>query len=206
MKKLKVLLMFIIAFLVIGYEVKARSNKRSTSPHQRKKLKTVVKLAEKQDAEALTEVFMRALHISMFPFTPKGYTRRFTYKKWQKKFQERISSKEWILYAAEVEGEVVGMIGATKNPHPPLEYKTMIRSLYVDPDFHGMGIGTLLFQTLIERLKKEKKNKIILWTIKANMSVRAFYTKQGGGLAEHLKLPKEHPEMPHVAYIWELVE
>lgn len=54
-----------------------------------------------------------------------------------------------------------------------------ITDFYVEPFFVGQGIGRLLIEYLIRKVRKEGVHKVILWVIKDNMKARKFYEANG---------------------------
>ena len=59
-------------------------------------------------------------------------------------------------------------------------YDCEIVSLYIKPEYKGIGIGTLLFNKTINYLKDKGKKNLILWCIKQNEKSLSFYKKLGG--------------------------
>lgn len=80
--------------------------------------------------------------------------------------------KAWI---AEVEGKRVGSIMLTRKD----EKTARLRVLYVDPKYHGHGIGSMLVKECIEFAKKCKYEQITLWTNNKLESARKIYEANG---------------------------
>lgn len=59
-------------------------------------------------------------------------------------------------------------------------YDCELVSLYIKPDYKGIGIGTLLFNETINHLKEKGKKNLILWCLKDNVKALDFYKKLGG--------------------------
>lgn len=55
-----------------------------------------------------------------------------------------------------------------------------ITALYVKTDLKYNGIGTKLFQFVVNEFKSQSKSKMILWCLKDNEPSKKFYTKMGG--------------------------
>ncbi|MCI8471394.1 MAG: GNAT family N-acetyltransferase, partial [Clostridia bacterium] len=53
-------------------------------------------------------------------------------------------------------------------------------ALYVKPNLKYKGIGTQLFQFVINEFKSKNKTKMILWCLKDSEPSKKFYTKMGG--------------------------
>ena len=53
-------------------------------------------------------------------------------------------------------------------------------ALYVKPELKYSGIGTKMFNYVVNEFKKKNKSKMILWCLKDNEPSKKFYTKMGG--------------------------
>lgn len=84
---------------------------------------------------------------------------------------------------AELENEVVGFCRyADSNEFTPdmQDIDCEITVLYVKADLKYNGIGTKLFQFVVNEFKSQSKSKMILWCLKDNEPSKKFYTKMGG--------------------------
>ena len=84
---------------------------------------------------------------------------------------------------AEIENEVVGFCRyADSNEFTPemQDIDCEITALYVKPDLKYKGIGTRLFQFVIDEFKNKSKVRMILWCLKENEPSKRFYRKKGG--------------------------
>lgn len=74
----------------------------------------------------------------------------------------------------------------TLSPETP-EADCELSALYVKPNLKSNGIGTKMFQYVINEFKTQNKTKMIIWCLKDNYPSRNFYEKMGG------KIIKERP-------------
>lgn len=84
---------------------------------------------------------------------------------------------------AEIENKVVGFCRYTDSNEFTPEMQDIdceITALYVKPDLKYNGIGTKLFQFVVDEFKRKNKTKMILWCLKENEPSKKFYTKMGG--------------------------
>lgn len=79
---------------------------------------------------------------------------------------------------AVVNNEVVGFCRYISDCDSP--YLGELSALYVRPDLKGIGIGTKLFDYVVNEFKKCGKTKMILWCLKDNYKSRKFYSNKGG--------------------------
>lgn len=86
------------------------------------------------------------------------------------------------IHVAEVNGRVVGAVGANDQGH--------IWMLYVLPAFQGLGIGSALYDATIDKIRKTGRRKAVLEVLAANESAVAFYRTRGwvpeGRRTEHI--------------------
>jgi GNAT superfamily N-acetyltransferase len=74
-------------------------------------------------------------------------------------------------------GSVVGVIRIGRDPDEPTVGHVF--SLYVDPDFHGVGIGGQLLAEADRWFASEGLAQSTLWVFEANVQARAFYARHG---------------------------
>lgn len=55
-----------------------------------------------------------------------------------------------------------------------------LTALYVEPSLKGNGVGTKLFEKVVEDFKKLGRKKMVIWCFKENWRGRSFYEKIGG--------------------------
>lgn len=83
--------------------------------------------------------------------------------------------------------EIVGFCRyIDNNSHTPnmSDIDCEISALYVKPNCKYMGIGTKLFNYVINEFRKKNKTQMILWCLKDNEPSKKFYTKMGGKIAK----------------------
>ena len=91
--------------------------------------------------------------------------------------------KENGFIVAELNNQVVGFcryIDSNKFTQDIPNIDCELLALYVKPKLKYNGIGTRLFQFVINDFKSKNKNKMILWCLKDNEPSKKFYTKMGG--------------------------
>ncbi len=84
---------------------------------------------------------------------------------------------------AELNKEIVGYCWYVDNNSFTPNIKEIdceITALYVKPDLKYNGIGTKLFQFVVNDFKNKNKTKMIVWCLKENEPSKKFYTKMGG--------------------------
>lgn len=77
-----------------------------------------------------------------------------------------------------------GIIDSNKFTQDIPNIDCELLALYVKPKLKYNGIGTRLFQFVINDFKSKNKNKMILWCLKDNEPSKKFYTKMGGKISK----------------------
>ena len=94
-----------------------------------------------------------------------------------------ITAMHWqSIHVAELDGAVVGAVGANDQGH--------MWMLYVLPDCQGLGIGSALYSAAIDNMRKSGTRKAMLEVLAANESAVSFYRTRGwvpeGRRTEHI--------------------
>ena len=95
--------------------------------------------------------------------------------------------KENGFIVAELNNQVVGFcryIDSNKFTQDMLDIDCELLALYVKPNLKYNGIGTKLFQFVVNEFKSKNKTKMILWCLKDNEPSKKFYTKMGGKIVK----------------------
>ncbi len=95
--------------------------------------------------------------------------------------------KENGFIVAELNNQVVGFcryIDSNKFTQDIPNIDCELLALYVKPKLKYNGIGTRLFQFVMNDFKSKNKNKMILWCLKDNEPSKKFYTKMGGKISK----------------------
>lgn len=69
--------------------------------------------------------------------------------------------------------------------------------LYVDPDWHGKGVGAALLSAV-----SDNRTELNLWTFQANAQARRFYERQGFDLIAVTDGSGNEERCPDVHYRW----
>ena len=77
------------------------------------------------------------------------------------------------------EGQVIGFGSCGRQRAADLPYTGEVFTLYISPDYQGLGSGRLLLRALFERLVKCGHQSSLLWVLQGNPS-RFFYERLGG--------------------------
>ena len=99
--------------------------------------------------------------------------------------------KETGFIVAELNNEVVGFCRYIDNNNFTQDIADIdceLLSIYVKPTLKYNGIGTKMFQYIVEEFKRKNKTKMILWCLKDNEPSKEFYTKMGGKIVREKEI------------------
>ena len=104
---------------------------------------------------------------------------------------------------AEFENKVVGFCRYSDNNEFTPNISNIdceLLALYVKPNLKYNGIGTKLFQFVINEFKSKNKTKMILWCLKNNEPSKKFYTKMGGKIIKERRIEIGEKEYLEVGF------
>ncbi len=113
--------------------------------------------------------------------TSPGYADSYT-----KKLLKAISEKNGKIFFAEAEGRIAGFIAGTIQPQAPggtlqvvPSNPSWIRELYVDSEFRGKGVGSLLMKTMEDYFKSKGCDTTLVGVFSPNTDSHSFYESKG---------------------------
>jgi len=145
-------------------------------------MQLTIRRAKVDDLSAMYVISLRAhqlLYATLIPPDRRfDFDRRYTSSKesseaYISRMVARSKRPDWHMWVAESGGKIVGYTLEKR------ERATFIqnRGLFVDPDYHGRGVGTKLFET---SLKIAKLGDVIrLSVVKNNLRAKHLYEKHG---------------------------
>lgn len=108
---------------------------------------------------------------------------------------------------AESNKEVVGFcryIDSNKFTQDILDIDCELLALYVKPELKYNGIGTKLFQFVMNEFKSKNKTKMILWCLKDNNPSKEFYKKMGGEIIKERVIEIEKQNYQEVGFVYNI--
>ena len=91
----------------------------------------------------------------------------------QVQWAEALADPAIEIYLAEVDEMPAGSVGVGHG---------FLRTLYVLPQHQGTGLGSMLHDHALERLRALGSTEAKLWTLEANNGARRFYERRGWSL------------------------
>lgn len=115
--------------------------------------------------------------------------------------------KENGFIVAELDKKIVGFcryIDSNKYTHEVQDIDCELIALYVKPDLKYNGIGTKLFQFVIDKFKNINKKKMIIWCLKDNEPSKKFYKKMGGTVIKERLIKIGEKDYAEVGFIYNI--
>lgn len=110
------------------------------------------------------------------------------------------NGKQFVL-TARVDGHRIAGLASAGHARGHARTTGEIYTLYVDPDWQGLGIGKDLLKTSLRRLSGAGFRKAILWVLAENPS-RFFYEAHGGVRAAERVERLWNTDLREISYHW----
>jgi len=141
----------------------------------------MIRRAESGDVDEIVDVFERSF--ATLDFLPKLHTHEENVA-----FLAGVVDRQDV-WVAERDGRIAGFLALDGD---------LGTFFYVDPEAHGEGIGTALF----ERAQRERPQGFSFWAFQDNVHARRFYEKRGCVAVEFTDGSGNDEKTPDVRYRW----
>ncbi|MHB8587998.1 MAG: GNAT family N-acetyltransferase [Candidatus Dormibacteraceae bacterium] len=108
---------------------------------------------------------------------------------WRKRLVDRVR------FVAEVDGRVVGTVGAGTGE---FSGTAALTALWVDPGFRSRGVGTALVEAVVDWAKSHGFNQVLLWVTEINDKAERLYQRHG--FARTGRVMEVRPNEPALEY------
>lgn len=108
---------------------------------------------------------------------------------------------------AEQNGKVVAFcryIDSNRFTTNVIDIDCELLAMYVEPSLRNNGIGTKLFQYVINEFKNKSKKQMILWCLKDNESSKNFYEEMGGRIVKEKVIEIGNKRYYEVGFVYNL--
>lgn len=136
----------------------------------------IIRDVRKDDIVSVADIKVKGWQSAYRGMISDDYLDNMDMDKYASKMYKSYNSNGFIV--AVVNDSVVGFCRYIFDCDSP--YLGELSALYVRPDLKGNGIGTMLFNYVVNEFKKCGKTKMILWCLKDNYKSRKFYSDKGG--------------------------
>jgi len=168
-----------------------------------------IRPAKPSDAKAIARIHVETWRNTYAGILPDSYLTGLSVAERVKFWHAILARRDrgLTIVAEDAEAGVIGFgnAGPARREELPKDsdWSGEIYTLYLLPDWHGMGIGRQLLESLLDRLKRLGRTRVVLWVVEANPT-RFFYEAMGGRLVARRREPFAGVMLDELAYGWDL--
>jgi L-amino acid N-acyltransferase YncA len=163
---------------------------------------TRIRAAKRADGVAIGRVHVETWRDAYAGVLPDSVLVRMTAEMEGRKWTNTIAGSEPVLVAETAEGAVVGFGNCGAARPFGLSFTGEVYTLYVLPDYQGVGLGGRLLHALFARLAAGGHRSAVIWVLGANPS-RFFYEAMGGRCVAERDEHLWGVTLPQAAYGWD---
>jgi len=162
-----------------------------------------VRTARADDAQAVARVYIDAWHDTYPAILPTNLLRAMTPKGQTARWHAAIvhGGREKVLVADCSRHGVVGMTSFGPAQDREFGYDGEVYTLYIAPDYFGLGIGTTLLRAAFGALHGSNYTSCVIWAHARNPA-RFFYEAMGGRLVAERSRRMLGSVVPESAFGW----
>lgn len=141
----------------------------------------IIRPVEKADLDTVAKIKVETWNNSYKGIVDNIYLEKMNYKKTANKWLKNFNNENFIVAVADDQimgfcryGNRIDEIDRFKD------YDGEIYAIYIDKRFQRQGIGNKMVEYACNELKKQNKNKILIWCLKDNLNARKFYERING--------------------------
>ena len=139
----------------------------------------IIRKNEIKDQEQMAHIKIDGWKCAYDRIIASKYLKTLDYKKQTERYIASFDEyKDLVLVA--VRGEEVLGYSCFQYFDKNHKFDSELVSLYIKPEYKGMGIGTKLLKATIKELKENAKKSMIVWCLSDNSNAISFYEKNGG--------------------------
>ena len=133
----------------------------------------MIRNAEGKDASQIANIYNYYIENTTVSFEEKSVTR----EEMESRIADYTKAYPWLVY--EENGKILGYCYATKWRVRAAYKHSAETSVYVDKDFHGKGIGTVLYAELVRRCKDQGIHVLVAGIALPNEKSQKIHEKMG---------------------------
>ena len=142
-----------------------------------------IRPARAEDAAAIARIQVESWQATYSGILPPDVLLRLDSRqheaRWWRHVLGRFRRNHYVYVAESGDGDVVGFASAGPSRQEGLSYDGEIYTLYLRDEFHGRGVGRMLFDAARAGVREARGGSMIVWCLSGNPS-RFFYERMGG--------------------------
>lgn len=168
-----------------------------------------IRQANPTDAKQIALVHVDSWKSTYQGIIPDDYLRDLSYEKREQKWSITLSkengTKEKVFVAEDAKKKVIGFASGGPIRENVGPYQGELYCMYILFEFQKQGIGTRLFQNVVQYLVNLDLSNMLVWVLEDNPSSK-FYEKRGGIKVKEKTCPIGDIDYKEVAYGWDDIE
>ena len=163
-----------------------------------------LRIATLEDAEAIARIHVETWRNTYAGLLPADLLVGMSLEKQTRMWQRMLRGGETAIVAEDPRHGAIGFGSFGPNRCNRGNFSGEVYTLYLLPDFQGLGIGQGLLRALFGALVREGHESGLIWVLAANPS-RFFYEAMGGKPVASRNTQMGSQTVREVAYGWESV-
>lgn len=139
----------------------------------------IIKNATIDNVKEISKIHSLSWKAAYKNIIPENYLKNLKDDFWVEHFTyiiNRCANKVKLIYKNDI---LIGCISYGKSKDERFNMYGEIFSMYILPEYFGMGYGKKLLTNSLSDLKNLGYSKVMLWVLKDNRDARSFYEKNG---------------------------
>ena len=145
----------------------------------------IIRPLTKKDVAGVAEIKVNGWKTAYKGIIDDGYLNKLNIEEYKKIFNNYVGDDNFVV--AILNEKVVGFCRFTCDTSSlsNIDYiDCELTAIYVHPNFKGRGIGTKMFEYVVDKFSNQNKNSMILWCLTDNVKSIEFYKHMGGEVRE----------------------
>lgn len=163
-----------------------------------------LRIAALEDAQTIGRIHVETWRNTYAGMLPDSLLVGMSLEKQTRMWRRMLRSGETVMVAEDPRHGVIGFGSYGPNRSKRGEFTGEVYTLYLLPDFQGLGIGQGLLQALFGALTSEGHESALIWVLATNPS-RFFYEAMGGKPVAARDTSMGGEMVREVAYGWESI-
>lgn len=98
---------------------------------------------------------------------------------WEQRMRQGAAGRHGVTYVAEADGQLVGMAALVREQGRKMEHSAQLVSVYVHPDWRGMGIIDKLLEACLAFARELGLRNLKLYVVVSNLAALRVYQRAG---------------------------
>lgn len=138
-----------------------------------------IAMALPSDALAMSKIHKAAWQAAYRGLLPEDYLSAIADDRWVGSFEKVLNENTTQAWLLKVKGQTVACAFAGPSRYGGYEGSLELISIYCLPEYWGTGMGSRLFQCVLDYATKNQYIQIGLWVLEGNERAIAFYERLG---------------------------